>query len=81
MLAIGELLVNGIIIALGGFIDVISALLPGMPATAGPPNSLVLGWILWIYPLGTAVGVLSAVITLWIALLGVRIALRWVKAL
>jgi hypothetical protein len=81
MLAIGQMLVNGIIVAIGGFVDVISALLPNMPAAVGPPNSAVLGWILWIYPLGTALGVLSAVITVWIALLGIRIALRWVKAL
>jgi predicted neutral ceramidase superfamily lipid hydrolase len=72
---------NLLIVAVGLSIDALSLLLPLMPTSFTPPGSGVLGVVNWLYPVGPALGGLSLMLTLWVTTLGIRIALRWVKAL
>jgi hypothetical protein len=70
-----------IIVSVGGYIDLLAVLLPSMPAPVTPPANSVLVWITWAYPLGDALATLTAISTVLIAIMAVRIALRWVKAM
>lgn len=77
----GTSLVNGLIAALGAFAAVLAALLPEMPAPPAPPASGVMQILAWFYPLGGLLAGLLAFVTLWLLVLVVRAALRWVKLL
>jgi hypothetical protein len=81
MLSIGVMLVNALIGSIGGFMDVLGLLLPNLPAPVGPPGASVVQWLLWVYPLGAAVGIVSAILTAWLAFLAIRVGLRWVRML
>ena len=86
--AIGKFVLNAIIdafnlviVAVGALIGVLFALLPNMPDAPGPPDS---GWMQtfsYFVPVGAIVALLAAFLAAYTALLIIRIALRWVKAL
>jgi hypothetical protein len=57
------------------------ALLPSLPDAPALGTPDWLKWLNWVYPLGTAVTAALGLLLLYVALLVLRIALRWVKAL
>jgi uncharacterized membrane protein len=73
--------INLLIAGVGAFIAVIAALMPDLPAVPGPPDSGVLQWVGYIYPMGAMLAVLATFLTAWVAFLAIRIPLRWIKAL
>lgn len=82
--AIGVLLVkviNLVIVALGGFIQLVLLILPPMPDPPAKPDDGALGFINWVLPLGGLVGGLMTFVTLWALIVVGRVALKWAKAL
>src|SRR4051794_33899019 len=76
-----ETALNAVISAFGALAAAVLGLLPHLPAAPGPPDSGVLQWISYIYPMGAMVAVVATFLALWVGFLIVRIPLRWVKAL
>jgi len=74
--------VNLVIVALGALIGVVLGLLPGMPdaPSIGASNNW-LGWLNYYLPISGLLVGLTVFVGLYSALLVLRIALRWVKAL
>jgi hypothetical protein len=73
--------VNLLIVAVGALIGVLFAVLPNMPDAPGPPDQ---GWLevfAYFVPVGAIVAMLGLFLAAYVALLVIRIALRWVKAL
>lgn len=77
----GALVINALIVALGAFAAALVLLLPGMPDPPPPPDSGVLQVFAWFYPLGGLLAGLLVFITLWITVVAIKAALRWVKLL
>jgi hypothetical protein len=73
--------INLLIVAVGAFIAAVVGLLPTLPDPPGPPDSGVLQWVAYIYPMGAMLAVLATFLTMWVAFLVIRIPLRWIKAL
>jgi uncharacterized membrane protein len=73
--------VNALIAALGAFIAAVIGLFPTLPAAPGPPSSGVLQWVNYFLPLGGMLALFGTFVTLWISFLGIRVALKWAKAL
>lgn len=73
--------VNAIITAIGALIGVLVGLLPSIPDPPAAPAAEWIGWLNWIYPLAPALAAATGLLLLYTLLLGLRIALRWVKAL
>jgi hypothetical protein len=73
--------INLLIVAVGALIGVVMALLPNMPAVPEPPDDGFLHTFAYFFPVGGVVALLGLFVTAYIAVLVVRIALRWVKAL
>jgi len=73
--------VNLVIAALGGFIALVIGLFPQLPTAPGPPDSGVLQWVNYFLPLGGLVALFTTFVAVWISFLGIRVALRWAKAL
>lgn len=57
------------------------SLLPSFPAAPDPPDSGVLGFVTWLVPLGGMLVTFAALMACWVAFLGLKVVLRWVKAL
>ena len=72
---------NLLIVAVGALIGVLFALLPNMPAVPQPPDAGFLHQFAFFYPVGGVLAVLALFVTAYVALLVIRIGLRWVKAL
>lgn len=72
---------NLFIEAVGALIQFLLDLLPSMPAVPEPPEAGFLGTFSWFVPVGSILTVMSLFVTAYVALLAVRIAMRWVKAL
>src|SRR4051794_41325965 len=72
---------NLILAAIGAVIGAVTSLFPALPAVPGPPDSGVLQWIAYIYPMGAMLAALATFLACWVAFLLIRIPLRWVKAL
>lgn len=74
---------NLFIAAVGALIGALAAVLPDMPDMPERPAAFdtALGWINWIFPVGTAVEIIGFLITAWLIWQGVAIALRWAKAI
>ena len=72
---------NLIIIAAAGWLAVLALLLPGMPDAPTGQTPEVLQWINWLFPLAQYVGLLSIMLALWLTMIGVRAALRFLRAL
>lgn len=73
--------VNALIVGIGAFLLALAALMPDMPDAPPNPDGGVLGTLNWIMPLSQLLGGLTIVLTLWLAFLGLRVALRWMKAM
>lgn len=73
--------INLLVAAIGALLAVLLVLLPDMPAFPDPPSSGVLGWLNWAVPLGPMLAGLTTVLGLWLAILAIRVAARWVKLL
>jgi hypothetical protein len=75
---------NGIVFALGILLAGLVAASPvDMPAPPTMPTAMtdVLGWVAWVFPVGTAVSILAFFVTAWIAWQIIALVLRWVRAL
>jgi hypothetical protein len=77
----GAEVINGLVLALAGTGTAAAYLLPDMPAAPAPPDSGVLQFIAWLYPLGALLGVFLVFINLWVAVITVKAILRWIKLL
>ena len=75
------LVVNAAIVALGALGVVVLALLPSMPEPPDPPDGSVIGFINWLFPLSGVAALLVVMGGLFLAFLGLRIILNWVRAL
>lgn len=73
--------INLLIVAVGALIGVLMALLPDMPDAPEPPDEGILATLAYFYPVGAVVAALALFVAAYVALLVIRIALRWVKAL
>ncbi len=73
-------LVNGIITMIAALAKALLSLLPGFPAYPKAPSG-VAGGFLWFVPLGPILAFFSLMVTCWLTFLGIKIALKWVKAL
>lgn len=77
------LVVNAIVAALAALLTALVAADPvNMPAlpTLPAPFTTALGWVAWVFPVGTAVDILAFLLTAWLAWQVIAILLRWVKA-
>lgn len=74
-------LINDVIVVLGAVASWAIGILPGFPSAPGAPSSGILGFICWVIPVGPMLAVFSVLVTAWTLFLGVKIALRWVKAI
>lgn len=74
------LAINGAIISLGALLGVALSLLPSFPS-APKPASGVLGGLLWFLPLGSIMAVFTLLVSAWVTFLGVKVALKWGRAL
>lgn len=72
---------NLLIVAVGALVGVVFAVLPDMPDVPEPPDSGFLHQFSYFFPVGGVVAALAVFVTMYVAVLVVRIALRWVKAL
>lgn len=72
---------NGLIAAVGALLGLVMSLLPNLPPVPGNPVAEATGWIAFFIPAGPIVAFAALLITAYVALLVIRIALRWVKAL
>jgi TctA family transporter len=73
--------VNLLVAGIGAFAGAIVGLLPGMPDAPGPPDSGVIGFLAWLYPLGPLLAGVAIFVGLWVVWMGVATALRWVKVI
>jgi hypothetical protein len=76
-----EAAINALILAVGVLIGTVLGLLPGLPDTPDGPTPQALGWIAWFFPVGGVLAGLVVMVGLYTVFLGLRIVLRWVKAL
>lgn len=73
--------INLLIEAVGAFVAAVLSLLPALPDPPSPPTGGVLGAVCWLIPLGPLLGVWAAFLAAYVAMLAIRIALRWAKAI
>lgn len=72
---------NALVSAIAALIELLASLLPDMPTSPPNPASGVLGGLNWAVPIAPLLGGLTAFVSLWVSVIVVRTALRWVKAL
>ncbi len=73
--------VNLIIAAIGQLLALLFALLPSLPPVPDNPAPEAVGWIAYFIPAGTILAFAALLIGAYTAILVIRIALRWAKAL
>jgi hypothetical protein len=71
--------INALIVAVAVFIRGLFALLPAMPTFPTLPGDLT--WFYWLVPVATIAAALTTAALLYVAVLVVTIAARWVKLL
>jgi hypothetical protein len=76
-----ESAINATVVAIAASATFLLGLLPSIPAPPSQPASPWIGWLNWIFPLGPAITAATGLLVLYTLLLGLRVALRWVKAL
>jgi len=81
ILAVLVMGLNAFVVAIGGVVAALLLLLPNMPDHPPAMDSGVLGWLNWIVPIGGVLSVWTIVLSLWLAFLVLRIALRWMRAM
>jgi hypothetical protein len=74
-------MINALIVAIAALAEFLLALLPSFPDPPSEPASGIVGWLLWMVPLGTMLALFTVLVSLWVGFLGVKMALKWVKAL
>jgi len=72
--------VNDLIIGLAAVLAVVAPLLPSMPSFPDLSGQNF-AWLGWLVPVSSIVGLNSLAVTIFLTMFGLRIALRWVKAL
>lgn len=72
--------VNFLIVGLAGVLSAIALILPSMPSFPDF-SGLDMSWLPYFIPVQSIVAMLGIGITLFAAMFGLRIALRWVRAL
>jgi len=77
----GATVVNALVLAIAALAAVVALLLPGMPDPPPPPASGVLEVFAWFYPVGGLLAGLLVFVTLWITVVAIKAALKWVKLL
>src|SRR4051794_16087615 len=73
--------VNLLVAAIGGFIAAVISLFPQLPDAPSAPASGILQWENYFIPLGGLLALFTTFLTCWVAFLGIRVALKWAKAL
>jgi hypothetical protein len=78
------LVINALVSALGTLLALLIAAdpidMPDPPALPAPFTT-ALGWVAWVFPVSTAVSILTFLIGAWLAWQVIAIGLRWAKAI
>lgn len=74
------LAINGAIVSVGALLGVLLDLLPEFPDPPAAPGG-VIGALLWFVPLGAMLAFFALMVTCWVTFLGIKVALKWVRAL
>lgn len=74
-----ETAINDVLGALVTAFNAILSLLPGMSSAPSIGHPQWLDWMAWFYPVGDLVAGLGVIVTLWVAFLAFRFALRWLR--
>lgn len=79
----GVELVNALVAGVAALAVLVLGLLPAMPAVPALPAGVgdAPGWIAWLIPVSAIAAAFAAMLGSYLVFLGVRVALRWVKAL
>jgi uncharacterized membrane protein len=72
---------NLIIVSAAGWLSVLAALLPNMPNAPTGQTPQALAWANWFYPIGDALQCFAVALALWLGVMGVRAALKMLRAL
>jgi hypothetical protein len=74
---------NYVVLGLAAIIAPLVALMPEMPDPPSLPSefSSAAGWVAWVFPVSTAVDILTFFVGVWLAWQLLAIAMRWAKAL
>jgi hypothetical protein len=81
ILAVIVMAFNGVIVAVGAFVDVIVSALPNWGPTQAHWSSGILAWVNWLLPVDVVVTLWTTMISIAGTLMLVRVAARWVKLL
>ncbi len=83
VLAVIIMAFNAIIEALATLLEGLIFVLPPFPALPSMPAVMVtvLGWINWVFPVGTVVLIFAWAAGVWLLWQGIAIALRWARVL
>jgi hypothetical protein len=75
--------INSFLAGIAALLTAAIALLPNFPDLPSVPAPLATayGWIAWVFPVGTLIGIFTFVASAWLLWQAVAIALRWLKAL
>lgn len=73
-------IVNAFIVAIAALAGAMLSLLPTFPDPPSAPGG-VLGFLWWVVPVEGVLGFFMLMVGCWVGFLGVKVALRWVKAL
>ena len=74
---------NGFISRLAALAAFLIAQLPDMPNVPAMPSEFTtaLGWVAWVFPVGTVVTIFAFIVGAWIAWQVVALIFRWAKLL
>ncbi len=83
ILAVIVMAFNAIIEALATVLEGLIVILPPFPALPGMPAVMVsvLGWINWVFPVGTVISIFAWAAGAWLIWQGISVALRWARVL
>lgn len=71
---------NSFIAGLAALAVAVIALLPGFPSPPEPPSGVV-GGFLWLFPVAAIAAWLTTFMALWVAFLGFKVVLKWIRLL
>jgi hypothetical protein len=78
LVAVANLVIAGLAAFVQGIIDLSPVSFPDIPDWPAPMET-ALGWIAWVFPVGTVVQILAFVVVAWLAWQLVALGLRWAK--
>lgn len=73
--------INLIIIAVGGLLQLLFSVLPGLPDVPENPVPEATGWVNWFIDSTIVLAFMATLVAAWIVILAWRVALKWAKAL